>query len=588
MSADKIKNKIQFGIQEKFVFFFLSLDFLIVSILMLTVNHVTRLALEDQIRGRLAASSRDILGDLDEELVRKFNSVEKLSANSRLLSLLKAKSKSSEPIVLDEIFDMGLASKDAKIALLDKEGRTLVRTKVYPPLNTFDSSWKAQVLSGIFHTETVSQKEGFLYFATPVQVGDEIAGVLDVSFNLDFVRQLTDKFGFKVALLTSTSRLLAGKLPIDLITDIALMDLRPGSPILLDRAGDFYAVFMTEKVPGLDWTVVLSISKDAVFEPLTRLKRTWLWVGLATALLLVVVVILRMRALVKPIINLRDTMRVVMKSGSLQQNVDIRLNDEIGELAATFNEMIAELHIQRRKSENSAKMAALGEMSARIAHEVNTPLTVIGMNVNQMEKLLAENSLKKEIFSKLLLRIKNTSSRISGVVNGTLNFARNGANEPFKNISLKSLIADSLELCRERFKITGVKLSMNEIPMELKIQCRQAEIHQVLLNLLSNAFDAVSSLSEKWVKIEVIQEMERVRIEVIDSGLGIPKDIQEHLFKPFFTKKEVGCGTGLGLNISQKIIDSHHGSLYFDNMRHNTTFVIDLPEGQQSNIEQAG
>jgi C4-dicarboxylate-specific signal transduction histidine kinase len=110
-----------------------------------------------------------------------------------------------------------------------------------------------------------------------------------------------------------------------------------------------------------------------------------------------------------------------------------------------------------------------------------------------------------------------------------------------------------------------------------QVNCRPTQLSQVLLNLLSNAFDAVSALSEKWVRLTVTQEEQKLIIKVIDSGNGIPSDIAEKIMQPFFTTKVIGKGTGLGLSISRGIIESHEGALFYDPSEKNTTFVIELP-----------
>lgn len=98
-----------------------------------------------------------------------------------------------------------------------------------------------------------------------------------------------------------------------------------------------------------------------------------------------------------------------------------------------------------------------------------------------------------------------------------------------------------------------------------------------LLNLLNNSFDAVQSLSEKWVSISVVQHANRVEIRVEDSGRGIPADIAEKMMQPFFTTKKTGQSMGLSLAVSFGIIEAHGGHLRFDGEKTNTNFVILLP-----------
>jgi C4-dicarboxylate-specific signal transduction histidine kinase len=100
----------------------------------------------------------------------------------------------------------------------------------------------------------------------------------------------------------------------------------------------------------------------------------------------------------------------------------------------------------------------------------------------------------------------------------------------------------------------------------------------VLLNLIINALHAIEALSEKWIKINVTDDKHTVRIEVVDSGPGIPAAIQDKMFRTFFTTKAIGLGTGLGLSISRTIIEIHDGTLVINNDGPNTAFVISLPK----------
>jgi signal transduction histidine kinase len=109
----------------------------------------------------------------------------------------------------------------------------------------------------------------------------------------------------------------------------------------------------------------------------------------------------------------------------------------------------------------------------------------------------------------------------------------------------------------------------------------------VALNLLNNAFDAIQSLEEKWIKISFSDIGDWVKIIVTDSGPGIPFDVQMKMMQPFYTTKEIGKGTGLGLSISKGIIERHNGRLYLDNTSPNTQFVIALPKKAAQATETA-
>jgi PAS domain S-box-containing protein len=241
----------------------------------------------------------------------------------------------------------------------------------------------------------------------------------------------------------------------------------------------------------------------------------------------------------------------------------------------------AELLLESQKSQMlaTAKMSSLGEMAAGIAHEVNNPLTIINLLSTQLrERIRQGNPVSTDEMIDRLTRIEKTTERIARIVNGLRTFSRDGTADPIQKTKLESIITDTLNLCTERFKGHSVHLSIGEIPDDLTIECKPIQISQVLLNLLNNAFDAVSTLKDRWVRVEIIDRDNRVLIQVTDSGQGIQSEVANRLFQPFFTTKEAGKGTGLGLSISRGIVEDHAGTLSVDATKKNTCFVIDIPK----------
>lgn len=231
---------------------------------------------------------------------------------------------------------------------------------------------------------------------------------------------------------------------------------------------------------------------------------------------------------------------------------------------------------QQQKLVASSKMSALGEMAGGIAHEINNPLAVINIFTNQLSDELDEAVVNKDESRHLIEQIDKTVDRIAKIIKGLRSFARDGSNDPKVKVSVKKLVEETLTFCGEKFKKNFVKINLGEIDPTLSLKGREIELSQVLLNLLNNAFDAISELPEKWISIDVSQEGNKVKISVTDSGSGIPKHIQEQIFEPFFTTKDVGKGTGMGLSISAGIIKSHDGVLSIDPESKNTRFIIEL------------
>lgn len=225
----------------------------------------------------------------------------------------------------------------------------------------------------------------------------------------------------------------------------------------------------------------------------------------------------------------------------------------------------------------NSKMASLGQMAASVAHEVNNPVTIIHGTTELMKKALAAEVLDRGKINIGLERIGKTALRISKIVKALRMFSRSGITDPPLSVELKEIIEETLDLCRERFKDHSIELRVAKIP-DLTIQCRPTQISQVLLNLLSNSLDASCVLDERWVAIDFEKiGSDQLLISVTDSGGGIPQELQKYVMEPFFTTKEPGKGTGLGLPISKGIVEEHGGSLRLDTNSQRTRFVVELP-----------
>lgn len=274
-------------------------------------------------------------------------------------------------------------------------------------------------------------------------------------------------------------------------------------------------------------------------------------------------------------IQLRDQ-AIMQAKNTLEERV-VERTKELSKANRELDESLHELSETQALLVQSSKMSALGEMAGGIAHEINNPLAIIHMLLSQLQSLVVRNPIDTKLISEMLSRALDTTNRISKIVYGLRTFSRDTDTETYENTNVMTIVADTLNLCMERFKNHGIRLRI-EGPETVVIPCRPVQISQVLLNILNNADDAIAHLAEKWVEITVVEERDFVEISVTDSGHGISPATQSKLFQPFFSTKGIGRGTGLGLSISKGIIDSHNGSLTYDAGSKNTRFVIRLPK----------
>jgi len=247
------------------------------------------------------------------------------------------------------------------------------------------------------------------------------------------------------------------------------------------------------------------------------------------------------------------------------------------------------LEKQNRESQaqlySKAKLSTLGEMASGIAHEINNPLTIISIKSqkvnNQIKRLFIEETEKNSIH-KSLTDIESTVERIAAIVKGLRNFSRDSEQDPYSNVQINKIVNEVTDLCRERIAKKNINLKIN-CPQDIELTCNSVQISQVIMNLVSNSIDAIENLNDKWVEISASKiNTDTIQIEVVDSGLGIPADVEDKIMEPFFTTKDVGKGTGLGLSISKGIIEMHGGKLQYQLKNGHTCFKVTLPLKQQS------
>ncbi|MFN7454891.1 MAG: ATP-binding protein [Pseudobdellovibrionaceae bacterium] len=236
---------------------------------------------------------------------------------------------------------------------------------------------------------------------------------------------------------------------------------------------------------------------------------------------------------------------------------------------------------QRALIEGSARMAAIGQVTAGIAHEINNPLAVIIGKAQLLRRRWEK--LKPEDVHTELERIEKTSFRISKIIKGLRALSRDGENDAFVDTPIESLTQDVATMFEEKLKNFGIQLELS-IPNELSIECQHVQIGQVILNLVSNSIDAIKDREEKWIKVAALDLIDFVEISVMDSGPGIPAEVADKLMTPFFTTKPAGQGTGLGLSISRRILADHGGDLRLDRAANHTRFVLVIPKRQKSSL----
>ncbi len=226
---------------------------------------------------------------------------------------------------------------------------------------------------------------------------------------------------------------------------------------------------------------------------------------------------------------------------------------------------------------HSSRLASLGEMAGGIAHEINNPLTIVSGFAQILEDRAKSGDLTNDELLNDLKRIDEAVGRIQKIIRGLNAFARDDGSDPFDSIPIGQIYEDLMGMCQERLHNHKIRFEITFDDRWVRLECRPHQIGQVILNLLNNARDAISNLSEKWIRIENRVSGNWLEIYVTDSGDGIRPEISEHLFDPFFTTKQAAKGTGLGLSISKSIIEDHAGSISVNSECLHTQFVVKIP-----------
>ncbi len=241
------------------------------------------------------------------------------------------------------------------------------------------------------------------------------------------------------------------------------------------------------------------------------------------------------------------------------------------------NRVIAE---QQVRMAQVARLSSLGIMAGGVGHEINNPLAIISIACQQLAPMLRNEHADRATMLRLADTIERHVERISRIVRALKMLSREAASDPFATVDVRSLIDDTLELCRTRMAAHRIDLQLPDIPEGLEIEGRPAQLSQALLNLFMNAYDAVEGQPVKWIRLEIEDQGDSITLAVTDSGLGIPADLQDKIMVPFFTTKGPGRGTGLGLSLTIRIMEAHHGTVTLDRDSINTRFVLRLPKRQ--------
>ncbi len=354
----------------------------------------------------------------------------------------------------------------------------------------------------------------------------------------------------------------------------------------------------------------IGLSLNTMRNEISRMKNI---VVLLTALVVAIAILLTfalVNLIVKPVDKLvRATERIA--KGDLSQMVEVDRKDEIGKLAQAFNQMTTSLLESRKQIEDysrnlerkveertkelkeaqsllvqTEKMAAVGQLAAGVAHELNNPLGgILGYSQFAIEKISSKTpqdltSDDVSTYTQYLRDIECQSQRCKTIVQNLLKFARASVEDSFEPLDLNTVLQDTLVFTRHQLDMAKVKLVLELADSLPHIMGSSNQLQQVCTNIILNALHAMpqGGVLRIATSVKEFDSQRLTQIEFTDTGYGINQENLSKIFEPFYTTKKPGEGTGLGLSVSYGIIRDHNGEILVESeMGKGTTFRVVIP-----------
>ncbi|AQS63018.1 C4-dicarboxylate transport sensor protein DctB [Rhizobium rhizogenes] len=455
--------------------------------------------------------------------------------------------------------------------------------------------------SRFFALGTTSHKRGY-YFSAPILFNEEIKGVIVFKVDIEGIEAsfgdgenrilVSDPEG--IIFMTGTPQwLYSGLMPLTperlartetsrRYANAALKEL----PVKNGSFGSHQLMTITQNDGEREYMVLSQPMPDAGWTVSVLMDTGSLRTQVKTAMIAIILCLCLAAALIAAMLQRRRRLRErLTHQAEAQAELERRVEERTADLARVNQEIEHEIAERRqtekqlRKMQNdlvqAGKLAALGQMSAALSHEFNQPLAA-AKNYAENASLLVERGRLEEV-TENLRRISGLIDRMASISKHLRNFARK-PNEKMAAVGLDTVLRDTLEIVGPRLKVANAVLDVDLGPVPLAVKAGPVRLQQVLVNIISNAADAVEGREDRRIALQAVQQGQTVSIFIRDRGPGVPPAISERIFDPFFTTKGVGRGLGLGLSISYNIIKDFGGQLRVRNHDEGgAEFEIELP-----------
>ncbi len=308
------------------------------------------------------------------------------------------------------------------------------------------------------------------------------------------------------------------------------------------------------------------------------------------------------RRMISPLEDMAAAAKTIA-AGDLSVRVSASSHDEVGDLAASFNDMLGSLQAMKTELEEwgrtleqrvkqrteelgsaqqrmaqAEKLASIGRLAAGVAHSLNNPLGgILSLSMLALEDVDRTSRLRDDLDT-----IATQALRCREIVKGLLDFSRESDAQVVR-VEAAALVDDALSLLGQQGRLEGVEVVRDYADGPSPVLVDPGRLQEVVSNLVENAVDAMHPGGRLTVQTSVTRAPDEVVIRVTDTGPGIPAAVMPYLFEPFFTTKRVGKGTGLGLAIVHGIVTSAGGRVDVASAPGRTTFTVRLPLAADAN-----
>ncbi|MDJ0622763.1 MAG: ATP-binding protein [Desulfocapsaceae bacterium] len=559
-------------------------------------------------------------------VLEKYESLPELLANDkRLINYLVNPGGRERIKALNRYLETVNSISDASDTyLMDKEGLTIAasnwneehpfvgRNFSYRPY--FKEAMKGQ-LGRYFALGTTSSRRGY-YFAYPVRHEGEILGALVIKIGIDSVEQawghknqsflVTDPDGviffttnhnwrfhtlFPLAEETRNRIVASRRYPNATLEPISIVDeqLTPHGRIVKIFFADSQKVntylLQSEYMEHAGWNVQILSETNKVERLVIAMVMMLSFFFLLGGLLHLLIWQRKQRLL--EIKKFEEQSRKVLEDAN--ERLETRVSERTAELTQT-NLLLRQEIDERRKTEialkntrselvHAAKLAALGQMSAGINHELNQPLAAIRSYTDNCKLFLNKERIDEAKWN--LDHIAELTDRMARIGVQLKLFSRKSSGQ-ITTVPLHGVIDGALEILKPALRKAEVIISVTIIPESLEVKANNVLLQQVLVNLIGNALQSVDGMNEKKIMVSAQRRKERIMVAVEDTGSGIDSEHLPHIFEPFYTTKKSGQGLGLGLTITERIIKDMNGCIEISKIAGGARFEFFLEEAESN------